>query len=168
MLFDPAIVGIATILGAISTAVYTVFTMLLWYLNRGMLLAMKAQQQTLADQIQLQRAQNRSLAYHAIVSSHREVLDLLLRADGLSVIAPVGTSVEHMKNQLMMTMLINHCHAIFVDYRSAIVDTQQWNGFVRDAADMFSAPALRERWLEVEEYYSPTFRAFVRDHLHVR
>jgi hypothetical protein len=157
--------GAAALVAAASTAIYTVVTTFLWFENRRTLRVLERQLLVLDRQLTQQAAFNRSLAYHEIVNSHRDLLRLLIetKVADTALVLEGETDPAKVKERLVATAMINHCQAMFVDSEAGIIDPQHWESFIRDARGMFQVPLVRERWQTARAYYPPKFRAFVDD-----
>lgn len=155
--------GVAALVGAASTAIYTIITTFLWFENRRTLRVLRQQLQLLEQQLAQQAAFNRSLAYHEIVNSHRDLLRLLIETQvaDRALVLEGETDSAKVKERLVATAMINHCQAMFVDSEAGIIDPQHWESFMRDTRGMFQIPLVRERWETARGYYPPKFQAFI-------
>jgi len=138
------------------TLIATVVNILLWVSTRQTV-------QILLGQVQHQVASGYSEAQHTIVDGHRELffgilnnpslLDRFTKANGLN---PADWEL-----QKISSFLINQVMLGFLSFRNGIISPTHFEGFKRDAQDVFAYATVRSHWQKVRLAHSEEFRRFV-------
>lgn len=110
--------------------------------------------------IDLLSRQLRSQSLHSIIDAHKDLYMSILSNDELCKLVADGHVEEYRRKQLG-SILINHCSAIFSDYETELLDTNEFHEFVADAQGLFELSIVRTRWSEVRDFHSVAFRQFV-------
>jgi hypothetical protein len=148
---------LAAVVTAVATVVYTTGTFLLWF-------ATKRSIDLLDRQSRLQVAAAKGGSYLAIIGEHRELHALLMTSGLLSSLYGHDNMADEasLRNDILATMLINHAFAIFIHLDAELIDEQHREGFIRDAKELLTIPAVRKRWTQVAAMYPPKFQRFMR------
>lgn len=138
------------------TFITTVANILLWISTRQTV-------QLLLSQVQHQVASGYSEAQHTIINAHRELflgilnnpslLERFTQANGLN---PADWELRNVSS-----FLINQVMLGFLNFRSGIISPNHFEGFRRDAQDVFAYETVRSHWQKVRFAHSEEFRQFV-------
>lgn len=104
--------------------------------------------------------QIRSQAQGNIFEAHKNLYMEILKNDELCKIVSNGNSYVYRQNMLG-SILINHCARIFSDYNEEILCNTKFNDFIKDVDDLFKIKIVRDRWESVREFHSERFRLFI-------
>jgi len=138
------------------TFVTTIANILLWISTRQTVLL-------LLGQVQHQVVSGYSEAQRNIVDAHRDLffqilnnpplLDRFAKANGLD-----ATEWELRR---VSSFLINQVMIGFLNFRNGIISTSHFEGFVKDAQEVFAYETVRLHWKDVRMTHSEEFRRFV-------
>lgn len=138
------------------TFVTTVVNILLWVSTRQTV-------QLLLGQVQHQVASGHSDAQHTIVDAHRELFFGILNNPSLleRFTKANGLNSTDWELQKVSSFLVNQVMLGFLNFRNGIISPSHFEGFKRDAKDVFAYETVRSHWQKVRLAHSQEFRQFV-------
>lgn len=138
------------------TFVTTVANVLLWISTRKTV-------KLLIGQIHHQVAAGYSEAQHTIVDAHRELFFGILNNQKLleSFTNANGLDCEGWELEKISTFLVNQVLLGYLHLRNGIISSSHFEGFKRDAQDVFAYATVRSHWQKVRLSHSEEFRRFV-------
>jgi hypothetical protein len=150
----------STLIIAITTVVYTFGTFLLWKTTRDS--AKLAHQQAKINERRL-----KANLYSNIVNTHRDFFfNILSNSDFYSIITDgMTTNKENVYKEFIGTWLINHASQIYIHHQEGNFDNELWLGVVEDMKDMFKWSIVADRWDQVKNYHTYSFRLFVENQI---
>jgi hypothetical protein len=154
---------ISAVIMAVLTAVYTLGTFLLWITTRRYVQLTQEMVSKLAQQVSHQIVLSETESKNSITDAHRELFLSILSNEKLFpvLVGELGLGEQAFLKKMLATLLINHCSSIHIYYERGIIDYAGFEGFKRDAKDMFAMPLIRKRWDEVGKLHNEKFRDFV-------
>ncbi|MEO1145918.1 MAG: hypothetical protein AAFY26_10000 [Cyanobacteria bacterium J06638_22] len=142
------------------TLITTVASILLWLSTRHSV-------HLLVTQVQHQRSDSYTDAKRQIIDSHRDIFFGLLNIPTLleNFTQANGLDARAWELHKISAFLINQVMLGYLHFRSGIIDAVHFEGFKRDACDVFSYRTVRSHWEEVKFSHTEEFRCFVESEL---
>lgn len=144
----------------LSAIVSTIANLLLWVTTWRTL-------KLLSAQVNHQIASSDSLAQHQIVDAHRDLFLSILNNPALlesfAKANQLDPSVWGL--QKMADFLINQVLVAYLNFTNGLISKTQFEGFQRDAQNVFAYASVRERWNHTRAVHSAEFRNFVKTKL---
>jgi hypothetical protein len=152
--------NLAELLMVALTCFATIANILLWFTTRQMV-------QILIEQVRHQIASSHSFAQHSIVDTHRELFLGLLNNPSLLEHFTQANDLDPKlwELQKVSTFLINQVLIGYLNFRNGIISPSHFEGFKRDAQDVFAYTTVRSHWQKVRLAHSEEFRLFVETEL---
>ncbi|MGJ3250407.1 MAG: hypothetical protein ACFE0J_04630 [Elainellaceae cyanobacterium] len=121
----------------------------------------------LLGQVKHQVASGYSEAQYTIVDAHREIFFGILNNPPLleKFTNANGLNPTEWELQKISSFLINQVMLSFLHFRSGIISLSHFEGFKRDAQDVFAYKTVRFHWQKVRSAHSEEFRKFVETEL---
>lgn len=162
MIWSLTISEVSTLLIAGFTCVATISGILMWLTTRRTM-------QVLLKQVNHQIASSHSVAQHQAIDAHRE---LFLGIAHNPVLCDAFVQANHLDkeawiHQKIAVFLINNTMVYHANLLNGTISDNHWEGFKRDARDVFSYPSVRHEWQRVRLLHSKGFRHFVEQQLMV-
>jgi hypothetical protein len=138
------------------TFITTVANILLWISTRQTV-------QLLLGQVQHQVATGYSEAQRMIVDAHRELFFGILNNPPLLKKFTEANSLDPTEWELqkLSAFLVNQVMIGFLNFRNGIISPNHFEGFKRDAQDVFAYQTVRSHWQKVRLAHAEEFRQFV-------
>ena len=142
------------------TFVTTVANILLWISTRHTV-------RLLVEQIRHQVASGYSEAQHSIVDAHRELFLGILSNQKLLDRFATANDIDPMTWELqkVSSFLVNQVFIGYLNFRNGIISPSHFEGFKRDAQDVFLYKTVRSHWEKARMAHSEEFRLFVETEL---
>lgn len=155
-LWELSITDLTALLMIGLTFVTTVANILLWISTRQTV-------KLLISQMRHQVASGYSEAQHTIVDAHRELFLGILNNQKLleSFTNANGLDCERWELEKISTFLVNQVLLGYLHLRNGIISASHFEGFKRDAQDVFAYETVRSHWQKVRLAHSEEFRRFV-------
>lgn len=164
--------GTAITIWGLSIADLTAFLMMgLTFITTGanILLWISTRQtvQLLLEQVRHQAASGYSEAQHTIVDAHRNLFFGILNNQPLleRFTKANGLDSKTWELQKVSSFLINQVLLGYLNFRNGIISPTHFEGFKRDAQDVFAYETVRSHWQKVRLAHSEEFRRFVETEL---
>ncbi|MEM9217089.1 MAG: hypothetical protein AAGD25_22435 [Cyanobacteria bacterium P01_F01_bin.150] len=146
----------------ILTFITTIANILLW-------LATRQTVTLLVQQIRHQVASGHSEAKHYIVEAHRDIFFRLLNNPSLLQGFTQANNLDAQDWELqkvssfLISFLINQVMVNYLNFQNDIISQSHFDGFKRDAQDVFEYATVRSHWEKVRltHSHSEDFRRFV-------
>lgn len=143
------------VISSVVAAIGVILSLLLWLTMVRSLKQIRRQNDNLTRSI-------RNDAIHRITLSHQNIfLSILSDAKLRSSLAKGLSSPRKFQQQMIGTLLINHCAAVHEYAVQQSLDPDDWLGMQNDIVDLFSWPVVRERWPQIRAFYSRDFQGFI-------
>jgi len=138
------------------TFVTTIANILLWISTRQTVLLF-------LGQVQHQVANGYSEAQRNIVDAHRDLFFQILNNPPLleRFAKANGLNPAEWELKKVSSFLVNQVMIGFLNFRNGIIGSSHFEGFKRDAQDVFSYKTVRSHWQKVRLAHSEEFRRFV-------
>jgi len=138
------------------TLITTVANILLWLSTRQTV-------QLLVGQVQHQMTSTYADAKHQIVEAHRDIFFGILNNPILlkRFASANGLDPRDWELQKVSAFLINQVMIGFLHFQTGIINRAHFEGFKRDARDVFSYATVRSHWEKVRLLHSEEFRLFI-------
>lgn len=151
-----SVADLTALLMMCMTFVTTVANILLWISTRQTV-------KLLLGQVQHQVATGYSEAQHMIVDAHRELFFGILNNPPLLKKFAEANNLDPTEWELqkLSTFLVNQVMIGFLNFRNGIISPSHFEGFKRDAQDVFAYQTVRSHWQKVRLAHSKEFRRFV-------
>ncbi|MEM9092780.1 MAG: hypothetical protein AAGC93_29135 [Cyanobacteria bacterium P01_F01_bin.53] len=155
-LWELSITDLTALLMIGLTFVTTVANILLWISTRQTV-------KLLISQIRHQVATDYSEAQHTIVDAHRELFFGILNNQKLleSFTSANGLDRDDWELEKISAFLVNQVLLGYLHLRNGIISPSHFEGFKRDAQDVFAYETVRSHWQRVRVAHSEEFRRFV-------
>jgi hypothetical protein len=142
------------------TLIATVANVLLWFSTRQTV-------QLLLGQIQHQLASGYSEAQRNIVDAHRDLFfQILNNPPLLERFAKANElNLTDWELQKVSSFLVNQVMISFLNFQNGIISFSHFDGFKRDAQNVFAYKTVRSHWENVRLLHSEEFRRFVEAEL---
>jgi hypothetical protein len=160
MLWGLSIADLTALLMMGMTFITTVANILLWISTRQTV-------QLLLGQVRHQIASSYSETQHAIIDAHRDLffgilnnpslLEKFTQANGLT---PIDWELQRVSSFLVNQVLLG-----YLNFRNGIISPSHFEGFKRDAKDVFAYETVRSHWAHVQMFHPEDFRDFVNTKL---
>jgi hypothetical protein len=160
MLFGLSIGDLSALLMVLLTAVATVAYVLLWITTKQTLAL-------LVEQVRHQVTSTYSQTQQAIVNAHREIFFGILNNPTLLENFAKANNLDSQAWQMekFAAFLLNQVLMGYINFANGIISTTHFEGFKRDARDLFSYKSIRNHWQNVRHVHSEDFRQFVETEL---
>ena len=147
---------LSALLMVLFTFIATVANILLWNTTRQTV-------QLLLEQVRHQIASGYSQAHYHIIDAHRELFLGILNNPSLleSFTSANGLDPKTWELQKIAEFLINQVLIGYLNFINGIISLSHFEGFKRDARDVFAYESVRKHWQRVRVVHSDDFRRFV-------
>lgn len=154
------ITDLTAIVMVLFTFVTTVANILLWISTRRTV-------SLLLEQVKHQIASGYSQAQHSVVDAHRALFFGILNSPTLleAFTKANGLDPKAWELQKVSEFLINQVLLGYLNFRNGIISQVHFEGFTRDARDVFAYSSVRGHWEKVRLVHSDDFRLFVESKL---
>ncbi|MEP1075182.1 hypothetical protein NDI52_07220 [Leptolyngbya sp. PL-A3] len=138
------------------TLITTVANILLWLSTRQTV-------QLLVGQVQHQIKSTYTDAKHQLVEAHRDIFFGILNNPTLleHFARTNGLDPKEWELEKVSAFLINQVMISFLRFQTGIINRTHFEGFKRDARDVFLYSTVRSHWEKVRLLHSEEFRLFV-------
>lgn len=147
---------LSALLMVLFTFITTVANILLWNTTRQTV-------KLFLEQVQHQIASGYSQAQYHIIDAHRELFLGILNNPSLleSFTKANGLDPKTWELQKIAEFLINQVLIGYLNFINGIISPSHFEGFKRDARDVFTYESVRKHWQRVRVVHSDDFRRFV-------
>ncbi|NEQ34202.1 MAG: hypothetical protein F6K04_24980 [Leptolyngbya sp. SIO4C5] len=123
--------------------------------------------QLLLGQVRHQVASSYSEAQHTLVDAHRALFFCILNNSTLleSFARANGLDTKTWELQKVSSFLVNQVMLGYLNLQNGIISPSHFEGFKRDAQDVFAYETVRSHWQQVRLAHSEEFRRFVETEL---
>ena len=158
--WDLPIADLTALLVMGLTAIATAINILLWLSTRQTV-------QILLEQVRHQIASEYSTAQHTIIDAHRELFLGILNNPPLLERFTQANNLDPLAWELqkVSTFLVNQVMIGYLNFRNGIISPSHFDGFKRDAQDVFAYQTVRDHWQTARLAHSEDFRRFVETEL---
>lgn len=160
MLWDVNVGNLAELLMVALTCVATVTNIFLWLTTRQTV-------QILVEQVKHQVASSYSLAQYSIVDAHRQLFLGILNNPSLLASFTKANNLDpkDWELQKIAEFLINQVLIGYLNFVNGIISSAHFEGFKRDAKDVFAYQSVQNHWKHVRTVHSDDFCQFVETEL---
>ena len=153
--------------GNLSEQLTTALTLVATIINVLLCFATKRTVKLHRQEVNHQITSGDSAAQHQIINTHRELfLSILNNPELLKQFAHAnGLDPEAWALQKIAVFLINQVMINYLNFMNGTISTKHFEGFKRDAQDMFAYPLVRAHWQHVRTLHSEEFCHFVETDL---
>ncbi|MBE9117274.1 hypothetical protein IQ249_15340 [Lusitaniella coriacea LEGE 07157] len=147
---------LVALLMVLFTLITTVANILLWNTTRQTV-------QLLLEQVRHQIATGYSQAQSRIIDAHRELFLAILNNPSLleSFTSANDLDPKTWEIEKIAEFLINQVLIGYLNFTNGIISLNHFDGFKRDARDVFAYESVRQHWHRVRVVHSDSFRRFV-------
>lgn len=151
---------LSALLMVVLTTVATIANLLLWVTTKQTLAL-------LVEQVRHQIASTYSQTQHTILDTHREIFFGILNNPTLLKNFTKANNLDSQAWQIekIAAFLINQVLVGYINFVNGIISTTHFEGFKRDARDLFNYKSIRDHWQNVRNVHSEDFRQFVETEL---
>ncbi len=160
MVMNLSIADLTALIMVVFTFVTTVANILLWISTRRTVTI-------LLDQVRHQIASGYSQAQHSVIDAHRDLFFGILNNPTLreAFTQANGLDLKDWELQKVSEFLVNQVLIGFLNFKNGIISGVHFDGFTRDARDVFAYPSIRSHWKKMRSVHSEDFRHFVETKL---
>jgi hypothetical protein len=153
MLWDLSASDIAAIISTLANILLWVTT---WYTLR-----------VLSRQVNHQVAASYTAAQYQIANMHRDLFfGILNNPPLLARFAEAnGLDPDVWELEKLSAFLVNQVAVGYLNFSAQIISPQHFEGFLRDAREIFAYPSVRMHWSKVRALHPASFRHFVETSL---
>jgi len=151
---------LSALLIVLFTFITTAANILLWLTTRQTVTI-------LMEQVQHQIANSYSQAQSNIIDGHRELFLGILNNPSLLENFAKANNLDPNTWQLekIAEFLINQVLIGYLNFSTGIISQSHFEGFKRDARNVFAYESVRKHWQRVKVVHAPNFRRFVETEL---
>lgn len=136
-------------------AVGIVLNLLLWITTRASLREIQKQNDAF-----MRSVKNDTIS--KITASHQSLfLGIIGNPKLLKVLSKGLGPVEVFSENMVATLIINHCAAVHLYALQNTLEPEDWLGIQNDLEDLFSWPIVKERWPQIRTFYSKEFQDLI-------
>lgn len=102
-----------------------------------------------------------SEAMAQITQEHKSLFLELLKDDKFVELIANGKPIDDCRKEMVGTILINHCNAIYTYASKNLIESDDWLGLQNDITNFFTWNVVKDRWATNRSFYSVEFQTFV-------
>jgi len=147
---------LSALLIVLFTFITTAVNILLWLTTRQTVTI-------LMEQVQHQIANSYSQAQYQIIDAHRELFLGILNNPSLLENFAKANDLDASTWELekIAEFLINQVLIGYLNFTNGIISQSHFEGFKRDARDVFAYQSVRQHWQRIKVVHADNFRRFV-------
>lgn len=100
---------------------------------------------------------------YKIIQSHQNIFLSLLQNDEYIKLVSNDGDIEKRESEIIGTLLVNHCSVVFDYAKNKLIDEDTFLGMENDIAQIFKWNVVKNRWNDIQQYYSSDFQDFIEN-----